>query len=659
MSKSLILFASLILFTQFANAQCYNLVWADEFNGSTVDNTKWSYQLGASGWGNNELQYYTDRVDNATVSAGSLKIIAKSEAYMGANYTSARMRSINKGDWTYGKMEASIKLPIGQGIWPAFWMMPTESVYGGWPTSGEIDIMEYLGHQPSINYGTCHFGNSSVDKGSSGNSLNISPASYYDGAFHIFSVEWEPTQIRWYVDGNLYHTFNAAEVGAYTFPFDQDFHFILNLAVGGNWPGNPDGTTVFPQTMEVDYVRTYQLLSDIAIKGETKHEPYAMGTVYTVPNLPSTTYTWTVPASSTITAGAGTNEITVDWGTTGGTVEVVITNACGTATPSKMVSISANQATNPSFEFDFSNWYYSTFNGAAANWNISTTDVHNGSKAMCATVTNLSPNNWDIQISPDLIPITAGEEYTLRFWAKADVSGRAISLGIINSTTYAYYTGTGYTLTDTWAEYEHTFTASATATTDINIQFGHELGTYCLDDFLFAKTALLPIQLTDFSGVLKDRKVVLNWETATESDFSHFELERSEDKLHFEKLARIEGQNTFIGGKYHFIDEEPKSANYYRLKQVDLDGQFVYSKIIFVGNNPASNIVIYPTIANSFISIEGLVHQKEIQVYDINGRLVLSTYNPSESITRLDISSLDKGMYFVKIEGHHFKFIKQ
>ncbi|MTI29350.1 glycoside hydrolase family 16 protein, partial [Xanthovirga aplysinae] len=238
----------------------YVLVWSDEFDGTTLDQTKWSYLLGdgtsfglPSGWGNNELQYYTNQ--NATVNAGTLKITAKEESMGGKNYTSTRLESKNKGDWTYGKFEARMRLPIGQGIWPAFWMLPTDNVYGGWPQSGEIDIMEYLGHQPNVVHGTVHYGLPWPDNSHYGNPYRII-TSDFNQDFHIFGIEWEPEEIRWYVDGIHYSTVNPTTIGE-NWPFDQNFHLLLNLAVGGDWPGNPDASTVFPQTLEVDYVRVY------------------------------------------------------------------------------------------------------------------------------------------------------------------------------------------------------------------------------------------------------------------------------------------------------------------------------------------------------------------------------------------------------------------
>ena len=656
--KIVLTFLCLLLpLSHYLDAQCYNLVWADEFDGTAIDNTKWSFQTGAGGWGNNEWQYYTNRNANATVANGTLRIIARNESYQGANYTSARMRSINKGDWTYGKMEASIKLPQGQGIWPAFWMMPTNSVYGGWPRSWEIDIMEYLGHQTSIVYGTCHYGNSYLDKGQTSGSVNVSPASFADGAFHTFAVEWEPSQIRWYVDGNHYLTYYAGNEAPYIFPFDQDFHFIFNLAVGGNWPGYPDGTTVFPQTLEVDYVRTYQQLSTLVIAGEATVNPQATGTVYSVPAIAGTTYAWTVPAGATIASGAGTHQITVNWAASSGDVSVVLTNACGTRTLHMPVSVTINQAPNPGFEEDFSQWFTDLFDGAAANWAISTTDVHSGNKAMCVSVTNLGPQPWNIQLSPRSVDLVSGESYTLQFWARANANNKTMSVAIINAGNFTYYTGMAYTLTDSWALYTHTFTAPATARSDINLQFGHQLGTFCLDDFLFARTAALPLDLAYFRGEARNKNNYLTWETARETDFSHFEVERSLDGVFFGKMGTVPGENTVTGAPYQFVDDRPLSHNYYRLRQVYLDGTFAYSTIVFIENELQEAFGIAPTLATDFIQLRNVGPEETWVVYNVNGQVmdVASTRNAQG--VELAVSRLISGIYFVKIGGQTLKFI--
>lgn len=254
---------------------CYELAWSDEFDGSTVDANKWEFQIGdgrayglPSGWGNNELQYY--RAENAMVEGGFLSITAKVEPFENKPYTSARLRTRLKGDWTYGRFEMRAKLPTGQGLWPAFWMLPTDSVYGGWAASGEIDIMELVGREPNKVHGTLHYGRAWPDNVSSGTSYSLKEGAFADD-FHLFAIEWEPDQIRWYVDHVHYQTQTQwwSAGGPFPAPFNQRFHLLLNVAVGGNWPGPPDETTVFPQTMVVDYVRVYRITgADLSVNSD-------------------------------------------------------------------------------------------------------------------------------------------------------------------------------------------------------------------------------------------------------------------------------------------------------------------------------------------------------------------------------------------------------
>lgn len=244
-------------------SEVWNLVWSDEFEADQLETDKWSFQFGTGsqfglvGWGNNELQYYTDREENVFLEDGLLHITALEESFEGRNYTSARIRTINKGDWKFGKIEIMAKLPEGQGMWPAIWMLPTEEVFGGWPKSGEIDITELVGHLPSTVHGTVHFGKDWPENRYKSSTYSLESGKFSDN-FHLFSIEWEENEIRWYVDGEQYHTIQPEDLEPENYPFNEQFHLILNLAVGGNWPGSPDSSTVFPQSMIVDYVRVFE-----------------------------------------------------------------------------------------------------------------------------------------------------------------------------------------------------------------------------------------------------------------------------------------------------------------------------------------------------------------------------------------------------------------
>lgn len=239
------------------------LVWADEFEQEGApDSSRWTYDLGDGcpdicGWGNNELQYYTQRPENVRIEDGRLIIEAHREPYEGKEYTSTRLVSRQKGDWKYGYIEARAKLPQGTGTWPAIWMLPTDWQYGGWPASGEIDIMEHVGYNPERVYGTVHTKAFNHAIGTQkGDSTEVVDAHH---KFHVYAIDWSPEKIDFLVDGEVYHTFLNEGTGYEAWPFDQPFHLLMNLAVGGNWGGAKGvDEEIWPQRMEVDYVRVYQ-----------------------------------------------------------------------------------------------------------------------------------------------------------------------------------------------------------------------------------------------------------------------------------------------------------------------------------------------------------------------------------------------------------------
>jgi beta-glucanase (GH16 family) len=243
------------------NLPGWNLVWSDEFNdgkGTAVDSSKWNLVNKGDGFGNNELEFYTNRTDNAAMDGnGFLVITAKKEAYLGRDYTSARLESNGKFERAYGRVEARIKIPRGQGIWPAFWMLGNNIGSVSWPTCGEIDIMENIGKEPSIVHGSLH-GPGYSGGNPLGAAYTLPNGEKFADAFHVFAIEWETNVIRFYVDDHLYETRTSADVPANAkWVYDHPFYILLNVAVGGQWPGSPDGTTTFPQTMTVDYVRVY------------------------------------------------------------------------------------------------------------------------------------------------------------------------------------------------------------------------------------------------------------------------------------------------------------------------------------------------------------------------------------------------------------------
>jgi beta-glucanase (GH16 family) len=246
-----------------AEAAIGGITWQDEFNssaGTPVNSAKWNFDIGGHGWGNNERQYYTNSTSNAVHDgAGNLVITARKENpnnynchYGRCEYTSARLLTNGKFTQAYGRFEARIKVPRGQGIWPAFWMLGNNFGSVGWPASGEIDIMENIGREPNTVYGTVHGPGYSGAGGITGGRNIGTPLA---NAFHTYRVDWEPNSIIWYLDGVEFHRVDPSRLNGNRWVFDHPFFMILNVAVGGNWPGFPDATSTYPQQMLVDYVR--------------------------------------------------------------------------------------------------------------------------------------------------------------------------------------------------------------------------------------------------------------------------------------------------------------------------------------------------------------------------------------------------------------------
>ena len=243
------MFCAVIHFSASAQTS-WNLIWSDEFSGNSLDLNHWSYEFGGGGWGNNELVYYTNQPDNISVSTGTLKITATRENPGPMEYQSARIITKDKFSFLYGKVEARMRMPLGQGLWPAFWMLGQNIDAVDWPSCGEIDVMEHVSNEPVI-HGTVHWnhgGHTSI-----GDSYDVDVTEY-----HVYGAIWDEESIDFYVDGVIYFSFPLVSGNQSANTFDQPVFLLLNMAIGGNFPGDPDATTIFPAQMEVDYVRVYQ-----------------------------------------------------------------------------------------------------------------------------------------------------------------------------------------------------------------------------------------------------------------------------------------------------------------------------------------------------------------------------------------------------------------
>lgn len=334
------LFLASVILTGSGSAyaqQCQSVVWEDNFDQTSLNTSAWNVMTGDGcdqgaglcGWGNEELQSY--QADNITLANGVMTIEARKQRIRGSQYTSGRIRTANmpaSGEWSFGRFEARMKIPDGQGMWPAFWMLPTDPV-NGWPISGEIDVFESVGQSANTAYGTIHYGQPWPDNSHQGGSIIMQPGKWSDD-FHTYAIEWEADQIRWYVDNMLYSTKHVTDVLPEDWPFDgrNNFHFILNLAVGGTWGGTVDDSAL-PQTLEIDYVRVYSG-NQANLSGNHLPAPESTET-YSVVNAGSTT-SWTVTGG--VVSGTGST-VDVTWDTaSAGTTQTLtaISGGCEVST---------------------------------------------------------------------------------------------------------------------------------------------------------------------------------------------------------------------------------------------------------------------------------------------------------------------------------------
>ena len=429
--------------------QCQNPtpVWEDNFDGTSFDTSKWESMdgdgcsYGICGWGNNELQHY--KAENATVANGILTIEAKKERVRGARYTSARLRTANMpngGQWTNGRFEARIKLPDGAGMWPAFWMLPTDPDIG-WPMSGEIDIMEATGQADMFAFGTIHYGQPWPENEFSGNRILKQPDAWSDD-FHVYAVEWEPNEMRWYVDDLLYSVKRPQDLSDSSFwTFENyQYHFLLNLAVGGNIGGTVDDSAL-PQTMHVDYVRVYDL-SQPSLSGEHLVEPNSVSTLSVIDQQGNATYSWSVPAGASIVSGASSDTVTIQWGTDSGAVSVAVNDDCGQRTLSQDVYVSpvlSPQLTHDDFESNRGLTYTSfegSFNQASSNPGADSVN----SSAVVGHYQRNSASLYDVIVADissiaDVQPYLSGDKaFFLDLYTDAPV-GTEILIQLENSST--------------------------------------------------------------------------------------------------------------------------------------------------------------------------------------------------------------------------------
>lgn len=471
-------YAAILLSSSMLNAQKWVMVWQDEFSeDGAVDKNLWSHETGGSGFGNQEAQFYTDSTSNSYVSNGNLVIKAKKETIGSNEYSSAKLVSKNMGDWKYGKFEIRAKLPTGKGMWPAIWMLPKESVYGAWPKSGEIDIVENVGFEPDIIHWNTHTEsfNHTLGTNKGDKATFTSPTPSED--FHVYATEWYEDKIEFFVDGVEYFQFDKLAGGYKSWPFDQEFYLILNIAVGGSWGGLQGiDNAIFPQEMLIDYVRVYE---NIAVANQ-----YTLN--YSAENggtLTSTSNNGLVDAGSSVTLTAVPNQgyEFKGWVGTFDQIKNPITFKMDLPVTMKAkFSRIGEKLLNPTFSQGLTSWQ--TNNGGKSTISASNSELK-------VSINAQATNAWDIQVSQS--PFTLSKTCTYRY-----------SVTALSSVNTTFGTGVGIN-EDPWSSYanrtiqlvagvEKTTIADFTMTrTSSNSRVYFDLGKASVGDIVFKEISLI------------------------------------------------------------------------------------------------------------------------------------------------------------------------
>lgn len=647
-----------------AQNECYQLVWSDEFDyAGKPDSDKWGYDVGGGGWGNGEEQYYTDRLENSFVENGILTIVAKKEEYGGKSYTSARLITKNKGDWKYGKVEVMAKIPPGRGTWSAIWMLPTDWEYGGWPESGEIDIMEHVGYDPNRIHGTVHTEaynhSTNTQKGAS----KIISTSQTE--FHLYTIEWFEDRIDFLIDDVKFFTFNNEYKSSAEWPFDKRFHLLLNIAIGGSWGGIQGiDDTIFPTSMEIDYVRVYQYYENLEISGKNIIEENETALIFETTLFDNINYSWTVPEGVQIVNGQGTNKIEANWNNISGKVEVSIDPGldCDPTVLSYEVIVPIKPEGDvfivDNFESDLSaNWITQSpdINLASANGNFevnykvsSSTNFYfefdspmnlenHGLIKFPLKLNDDAANNPEISV--------AFEDYqgnqTLANW---------LTFKPVKDGEYHIYS---FDYNQLWAIVNPNVNGMAITKLNFTLNFGNS--GFSIPEILIYRSNVQPGIPQNFSvELLVGSEYTISWD-----DISHaFAYNLYESKS--ENATYVKVQNKISSG------ENPKTldlkANYfYKLSSVnnhaesDLSDAKIAPTITGFLDMNQSAFKVYPNPVsdNTFnVQLESDMRIHQVSMRDINGKEI--KLNTRKSNNFIDISThqkLNPGLYFISIKS--------
>lgn len=657
MKTKLTLTLLLLLYTTVHSfGQCEVLVWSDEFDGSGLPNVaNWGFDLGAGGWGNQEVQSYTNSTNNIHQENGNLIIDAIKS---GNSWTSARIKTQNKKTFKYGKIVFRAKLPTGVGTWPAMWMLGTNITSVGWPACGEIDVMEHVGKNQNVVQSALHTPSSNgntVNKGSK----TVSTAST---EFHEYAVSWNASRMIFSVDGVAFYTYNPATKTAATWPFDASQFIIINLAMGGTF-GGPVDPALTSARLEVDYVRVYEERSEPFINGSLYLFENQQGIQYSAPDYGAgVTYTWTVPNDATIVSGQGTKDITVNWGATDGTINLSLSGSTGCSTNSTSLNVSTIvEPTGLKYVAeDFSNTllpgWSKNDNGISYLASSNHLNVSYNTPALryiqyeMPKAVHLS--DYGIIKLPVMVPSTSAIPtllLTLRDGNGNETTANGFEIAITkkDGNFYTY----SYNFNGLWSLNNPQVNDNLIKTVRIYMSSGQ--GTYQLGPIEFYNSKTISDPPNNLTASITDKgKVALNWNDGTNA--TSFNLYRSDD-----------ASGTFVKIKSNIKTAEvpttiipTQTINYYKLTGVNSTGESVLSTevevvadITAIEPTSKSPVSVYPNPCNGrfFIQTNG-EPIKTLKVFDSSGVERKYDLMMDNNLMIVDLKSVNTGNYFIILQ---------
>lgn len=669
-NRYFLLIVSLLCFTgiPIIAQSCYELVWSDEFNYTgTPDTTHWTFETGngSNGWGNNELEYYTSRLENARVDDSVLIIEARKENYNGSEYTSARMITYdNDLNLKYGKVEARIKLPEGQGIWPAFWMLGKNYFEGtGWPSCGEIDIMEMIGGgegKDDTVYGTAHWSDSSGTYASYGGSYQLDDGIFAD-TFHVFSIEWNENEIVWYVDGNQYNVIDITTDGLSE--FQEEFFILLNVAVGGDWPGSPNSSTEFSQKMYIDYVRVYQMNETPEIAGPSEVIKAQKNVSFSLPESEDFVYKWSVPDGAEIVEGEGTHSVKVNWGCIGDTIKCNLTTNCNSYELSRYVAITDLQISGENFILkNDTNLTYSILLSADASYTWSFPD---GVTIKTNTDTNWVTVDWGAYSGNIKVNVinNCGKDSsvfhvkTIRQLPYPDSTNSHTLPGTILAVNYDYG-GEGISYHDSDTENEGGGIRSDEGVDTESNDSSYHIAYIADDEWIEYTINVEESGTFDFiayvasTGTSGKFKVLFNGEDRT-GDIS---VSSTGGWTNFESV-KVNNIPLYVTDTIMRVYMSGTDFNIYSFKIADTISSSPGTATA-LSENDFTEGKIFPSIVNRNLFVNNNCDNTTYMIININGEIVLKGIIESDNY--IDVSSLNDGIYFLYFNEMNWgsKFIK-